>query len=107
MANSKAHIPDLRSYAMHQKASEILLRSPERIEEIHQTLKHWSSMQDTQAQGWALKWMEMIDGLSIEDIAMLIIKKGEEMDFFRKSSPFSTLLSEEERLKIIKEFNYE
>lgn len=100
------HIPDLRTYAFHEKAAEILRAHPERIVEVHAVLNHWLGMPGTQAEGWAGKWQQLIDGLSTLEIADLICKQGEEMDFYRKSSPFACLLSEAERLEIIRRFQY-
>jgi hypothetical protein len=101
------HIPDLRTHAFHQKAASILRAQPERLKEVQEVLSHWLTMPGTQAEGWALKWQEMIEGLSVAQIAELICKEGEEMDFYRKSSPFACLLSSEERMEIIRRFKYE
>ena len=66
-------------------------------------------MSSTQAEGWANKWLELIEGLSPSEMAEFICKEGEEMDFYRKSSPFASLLSDEERMEIIRrcKFNHE
>lgn len=103
------HIPDKRTYAFHLKAAEILLTHPERLNEVHDTLNNWTSLDGTQAQGWAIKWIALIDGLNASEVAKLITQKNEQMDFFRKSSPFAGVLSEEERLSILQKhrFNYE
>lgn len=106
MVSSK-HIPDQRTFAFHQKAAEILRASPERLNEINDVVLHWLTMFGTQAEGWAEKWQELIDGLSATEVAELICKEGEEMDYFRKSSPFACLLSDEERMEIIRRFKYD
>jgi hypothetical protein len=100
------HIPDQRTYAFHKKAAEILRIQPERLAEVNEVLAHWLTMTGTQAEGWAEKWKELIEGLSVPAIADLICEESEEMDFYRKSSPFSCLLSDEERLEIIRRFKY-
>ncbi|ACR11535.1 hypothetical protein TERTU_2389 [Teredinibacter turnerae T7901] len=101
------HIPDKRTYAFHQKAAEILRASPDRLVEVNDVLSHWRTMSGTQAEGWAEKWQELIKDLSAAEIADLICKQGEEMDFYRKSSPFACLLSDEQRMKIIRRFKYD
>lgn len=100
------HIPDQRTYAFHQKAAEILLANPERIDEIYKILNHWSSMEGTQAQSWAIKWLDTIRGLPVEKVAALIVRQDEQMDFFRKSSPFAGLLSEDERTAILRRYKF-
>jgi len=106
MSEEKIHIPDLRTYAYHKRASEILLEKPERLEEIYEILNNWATMQDTQAQGWAVTWLTFIEGLDAAQVSELIIQKGETFDFFRKSSPFAALLTEEERHNIINTYKY-
>lgn len=105
--NNTNHIPDKRTYAFHQKAAEILRASPDRLSEVNDVLHHWLSMSETQAAGWAEKWLELIRDFSVEEIAEFICKQGEEMDFYRKSSPFACLLSDEERMEIIRRFKYD
>lgn len=101
------HIPDLRTYAFHQKAAEILVADPERIKEVHQILENWLAKEGTQAEGWAQFWLEKMDGLSVQEIADLICLKDEKMDFYRKSSPFSCLLSEYDRLNILQRYKFD
>ncbi|GLS26022.1 hypothetical protein [Marinibactrum halimedae] len=101
------HIPDLRTYAYHQKAAEILKKEPGRLIEIYEILEHWRTLSGSQAEGWAEKWQGLIRDLSASQVADLICKKSEEMDFNRKSSPFACLLSDEERLEILHRFKYE
>lgn len=105
--NKKPHIPDQRSLAFHKKASEILLESPSRYQEVLKTLENWISQEGTQAQAWAQEWQSFLDGLTVEEVANLITLEDEKMDFYRKSSPFSCLLTEDQRLEIIKRIKYE
>ena len=104
---NRKHIPDQRTYAFHQKAAEILRGSPTRLREVNEVLLNWKAMSGTQAEGWAENWQELIDGLSAAEVAELICKEGEEMDFYRKSSPFACLLSDEERMEIIRRFKFD
>jgi len=101
------HIPDQRTYAFHQKAAEILRKHPERLKDVHDVLAHWRTLAGTQAEAWAEKWQQLIEHLEVEDIAEFICKEGEEMDFYRKSSPFSCLLSDKERMEILVRFKYD
>jgi hypothetical protein len=64
-------------------------------------------MTGTQAEDWSEKWQKSIGGLSATEIADLICKEGEETDLYRKSSPFACLLSEDERLEIIRGVKYD
>ena len=105
--SDSSHIPDKRTYAFHQKAAEILCAAPNRINEVNEILLHWRSLVGTQAEGWAEKWQELTIGLSVIEIAELICKEGEEMDFYRKSSPFACLLSSEQRMEILRKFKYD
>ncbi|WP_018274669.1 hypothetical protein WKI13_10460 [Teredinibacter turnerae] len=104
---NKQRIPSQRSYAFHQKAAEILRSSPDQINEVNEVLHHWLTMHGTQAEGWAEKWQDLIKDLNAEEIADLICKQGEEMDFYRKSSPFACLLSDEQCMGIIRRFKYD
>lgn len=103
----KNHVPDQRTFAFHKKAAEILLSQPERLAEANEVLANWLKMSGTQAAGWAEKWTQLTDGLSIKEIADLICREDEEMDFYRKSSPFSCLLSDDERMEIIQRIKYD
>ncbi|WP_019606228.1 hypothetical protein [Teredinibacter turnerae] len=103
----QTHIPDKRTYTFHQKAAEILRASPDRLNEVRDVLTHWLTLTGTQAESWAEKWQELIDGLCTTEVADLICKQGEEMDFYRKSSPFACLLSDEQRMEIIRRFKYD
>lgn len=109
MSKEHIHIPDLRTYAYHQRAAEILLESPERLNDIYVILNHWAEMEGTDAHVWAIKWIELINGMDATQVAELIVQKGENFDYYRKSSPFAGLLTEQERLKILNtyKFNYE
>lgn len=102
----RPHIPDQRTFAFHQKAAEILRASPDRLNEVNDVLRHWLTKSGTQAEGWAEKWNELIAGLSAHEVAELICKEGEEMDFYRKSSPFACLLSDSDRYDILKRIHY-
>jgi len=106
MNDRTKHVPDQRTLAFHQKAAEILLEHPERLNDVHETLYNWGKLEGTQAQGWALKWLELINGLTVSEVAKLIVEESEQADFIRKSSPFAGLLSEEERMTIIKKYKY-
>ena len=106
-SRKKPHIPDQRTIAFHQKAADILIQHPERLADIHQVLDNWLKLEDTQAEEWAKKWKQIIDGLSAKEVAKLILEEGELADFYRKSSPFPTLLSESDRLEIINKYRFE
>lgn len=75
MSKKEPHIPDLRTYAYHQRASEILLKHPERLAEVHKILDHWAALDGTQAQDWAQVWKNLIEGLSAEQVAQLIVEE--------------------------------
>lgn len=106
MNGTAPHIPDLRTYAFHEKAAEILSANPERLAEVTAILDHWEKLEGSQAQGWALKWKELIGGLSVPEISELIVRQDEQMDFYRKSSPFACLLSDDDRISIIRKYKF-
>lgn len=100
------HIPDQRSYAFHLKAAELLLEKPERINEVYAVLNNWLCFEGTQSHGWANEWLKLIQGMPVPEIAKLIVEKNEKMDFYRKSSPFAGLLSDEQRKEILLTYRY-
>lgn len=101
------HIPDLRTYAYHQKAAEILKAQPERLDEVYNALHHWQTLDDEQLLYWVEQWLNLLDGLDAVQISELIVEKGQTMDLLRKSSPFATLLTEEQRIEIIHTHEYD
>ena len=105
-SNKHLHIPDLRSYAFHKRAAQILLENPERINEVYDVLNNWLTLEGTQAQGWANEWLKLIEGKTVVEVANLIVQQDEKMDFFRKSSPFAALLTDEQRQEIIHMYRY-
>lgn len=74
------------------------------MSEVNDVLRRWLTLSETQAAGWAEKWQDLIKDLSATEIADLICKQGEEMDFYRKSSQFACSLSDEQRIEIIRRF---
>ena len=101
------HVPDLRSYAYHERAAEILLNDPRRLDDVYRILNHWAGLYGTQAQEWAAVWLSKIEGLSAQEVSELIVEQGELADYLRKSSPFPALLSEQERLEILERYRYD
>ena len=105
-SDKRTHIPDQRTLAFHRKAAEILDQYPERLADVHLVLDNWLKQENTQAGEWAKRWKQLIHGLNAKEVAKLILDEGEQADFYRKSSPFSTLLSESDRLEIINRYKF-
>lgn len=98
------YIPDLQTYAFHQKAAQILGEQPAHIEQVYATLNEWSEMQGSPYQRWARQWLEIIQDLSTAEVAEFIVREEEDINFLRKGSPFIALLTEEERSQITERY---
>lgn len=102
----RATYPRFAYLRLPPKGDRDIVANPERLDEVTATLDHWEKLEGSQAQGRELKWKEQISGLSVSEISELIVRQDEQMDFYRKSTPFACLLSDDDRILIIHKYKF-
>lgn len=93
-------ISDLRSRALHVEIGRKLIRDPELIESARRRLQR---LQQTipYSQPYLDRWHELLSG-SLEKILQVLGSEYEKSIALRHVSPFAGILSERERLEILR-----
>ena len=95
---------DQRSLALDQAIARILRAHPEMIERAKVTLEGWIQTRQPAVPRVLLEWREILNHGPLETILALLTSAGEEARRLRQSSPFCGILSPQERLAILKEY---
>jgi hypothetical protein len=94
---------DARSLAMHQLIASKLLVNPGLIDQARITLTRWRAQAAEPAASYFLEWEKILEG-SPEVVADFLGSSSEEATRLRQSSPFTDVLTSEERSKIFDDF---
>lgn len=90
---------DRRSLVLHRLISRRLLRNPAVLESARGTVSRWlSSRPDEPALA---EWSDLLSRLDHREIARLLCSRSEEAARLRQSSPFTGVLSEQERGRVL------
>ena len=92
---------DRRSLPLHEAVAGKIRESPALLEVARENLQRWSRM-DGGLPPPLKEWQDILDGRSLEDILQLICDQSENAARLRQSSPFGGILTEAERLLILK-----
>jgi hypothetical protein len=92
---------DRRCLALHEAVAEKLRRDVRLIDVARDNLRRWTEVNGTLLPALR-EWQSLLDTRSAEEIVSLLIDPGEEAARLRQSSPFGGILSEDERLAILK-----
>jgi len=95
---------DHRSLALDQAIAEKLRAEPGLLEQARRTLDHWLEQRRPAVPSVLLEWHEILVRWPLERILALLTSADEEPRRLRQSSPFCGILSREERLRILKEY---
>ena len=94
---------DRRCLALHEAVAETLRRDGRLINVARDNLQRWA-----EANGILpvplQEWQTLLDTRSVEEIVTLLTDPGEEATRLRQSSPFGGILSEDERLAILRRY---
>jgi hypothetical protein len=94
---------DARSLAMHCLVARRLLANPALIEQARSTLARWRAQVAEPVPSYFFEWGRILEG-SPEEIAACLASMREDATRLRQSSPFTNLLTPEERTRIFEAF---
>jgi hypothetical protein len=94
---------DARSLAMHCLVARKLLASPEFADQARSTLARWMAQAEEPVPSSLLEWSRILER-SPAEIAAFLASMGEDAIRLRQSSPFTNVLTPEERARIYEAF---
>ena len=95
---------DSRSLAFDRAIVEKLRAEPSLIDRARRTLDRWLEQRQPVAPPVLLEWQDILSGWPFGRILDLLGRTDETSRRLRQSSPFCGILSPEERLAILKEY---
>ncbi len=98
--DSNHTISDLRSKVLHIEVGRKLIRRPKLMVEASERLQRMYHS-TPYSQAYLERWQELLDG-PIEGVLQVLGADDEESKALRHVSPFAGILSEKERLKILR-----
>ncbi len=93
---------DRRMLAMARLAAEKIDRDPELLQIAIDNLERWARMDEHGLPPPLAEWRELIARHSWPELRAILVQDNDEGQRLRGSSPFSGIISEEERLAILK-----
>jgi hypothetical protein len=96
----------LRSRALHRAVATKIRTHPRLIRKVEENLERWIGMERESGSVslGLLEWRELLRTRPLEDILDLISQETEEADRLRHATPFSGILTEEERAEICRQY---
>ena len=100
-ATARIDLPALRSLRLHQVAARRLAADPELREIAHQRLQ---KLRDANPHGrvYQGRWAALLDG-PLPALLRTLTEASEQADALRKESPFTILVTPEERRRVFKD----
>src|ERR671925_196873 len=95
---------DQRSLALDRLIADKLQSQPDLLQRAMQTLERWIDQRQPDPPPVLLEWREILRHRSHEDILDLLRSDREEARRLRQSSPFCGILSGEERMDVLREY---
>jgi hypothetical protein len=95
---------DERSLALDRLIEEKLRAQPVLLERARATLERWIAQRQPTVPAALLEWREVLIQWPFESILGLLTGTDERARRLRQSSPFCGILTPEERLAILKEY---
>ena len=92
---------DRRSLALHARVFNHLLRDPESVTEIARRNLEVMGEANPDARPWLEEWALLLDG-PVRELAAVLLSSGQQACGLRRSSPFAGVLSQEERLEVLR-----
>jgi hypothetical protein len=95
---------DERSLALDRQVAAKLRADPSLLRRAHTTLDRWLAQRPAAVPPVLCEWQEILCHSPLERILELLTSSDEDACRLRQSSPFCGILSPEERLAILKEY---
>lgn len=92
---------DRRSLALHARVFDHLLRDPESVRKIARRSLKVMGEANPDARPWLEEWAQLLDG-PLHELAAVLLSTGQHARGLRRSSPFAGVLSQEERLEVLR-----
>ena len=94
---------DARSLALHCLVARKLMANPALLEQAHSTLRRWSAQASQPLPAYFAEWERILERPP-EQIAGFLVQMSDDATRLRQSSPFATLLTQEERSRVYAAF---
>jgi hypothetical protein len=95
---------DERSLALDRQVAAKLRNDPSLLGRARTTLDRWLAQRPSAVPSVLREWQEILSRWPLEQILELLASSDENTRQLRQSSPFCGILSREERLAILKEY---
>jgi hypothetical protein len=95
---------DQRSLALDRAVAEKIRAEPVLVDRARRTLAHWLEQRQPSVAAALLEWDEILAHWPLPRILDLLVSAEENPRRLRQSSPFCGILSPEERLAILKDY---
>ena len=95
---------DRRSLAFDAIVAEKVERDPKLIQKAIGNLERWISQRQPDPPQVLFEWLDILQSSDVSKILTLLRASDQNATRLRQSSPFCGILTEEERLAILKEY---
>lgn len=99
---SDHRVLDIRSLALHALVARRLVREPQLVERARAVLDRWAAAEPGRSDAVS-RWRRVLD-LPADHIALFLTSTTPEATELRQSSPFATLLPDDERRLLLDAF---
>lgn len=96
---------DARTLELHRRVAEKLRREPALFNKALENLCRWRGTASAATLPYLEEWQRILDQ-GMEAALAKAVEESEHAACLRKSSPFAGVLSEEERLTVLKSFQF-
>jgi len=94
---------DRRSLAMDRLVAARVRERPDLVNRARATLDRWTARTDQPLAVWQ-EWREILGTYSLDRLLALLESDAEEARRLRQSSPFCGILTQEERLGVLRDY---
>jgi hypothetical protein len=95
---------DQRSLEMHKLICTKIRANPHLFVLVHDTLKRWSVIVSANSQPYIAEWQRLVDA-GLETCLQAAVEDSERGAELRQSSPFTRILTNQERFGFLKNFS--
>lgn len=93
---------DRRSLALHDAIAAKIEADPGLLDVARGNLLRWISQRSSAA---LLEWLDLLDRTPVTEVARLLRSQGEYAARLRQSSPFAGILTPQERMAILRDYD--
>jgi hypothetical protein len=97
---------DQRSLALHRLVADKIRRDPALLDQARRTLSRWRETVCERSQPYLYQWEQVLN-TGLEASLALAVEDSERATALRQSSPFSGLLTNQERFAFLKAWKQE